>query len=200
MRNLEPVEPSPRLDASRPTFLRLAGFVLTVAGALVAGLGSLTTWVTVGIRDVPIDSVFRGTDIPDGRIVLASAIAMLGAVLVSRLLRTPAARKAAAAVVIAGGVLCVGMAGAFVVTATSRFEPANSEALADALDVTEAELMAMLDAEGVLGFTEVGAGPYLALLGGVLGVLGGVLVLAWASRTDATEPIRESPQTLTAMF
>ena len=171
-----------------------------MAGALVAGLGSLTTWVTVGIRDVPIDSVFRGTDIPDGRIVLASAIAMLGAVLVSRLLRTPAARKAVAAVVIAGGVLCVGMAGAFVVTATSRFEPANSEALADALDVTEAELMAMLDAEGVLGFTEVGAGPYLALLGGVLGVLGGVLVLAWASRTDATEPIRESPQTLTAMF
>ncbi len=92
------------------------------------------------------------------------------------------------------------MGGAFLVTVSTRFEPFENRALAQALNVSERELEAMLEAEGVVGFTDVGGGPYLALLGGALGLVGGLLVLAWASRAEATKPIHELPQTLHALF
>ncbi len=195
------VEPPPRLDASRPTFLRVAGFVLTVSGALVAGLSARMLWVTVGIRGAEaVSPAIRGAELADGRIVLATAVVMLTAVLVSRLLHTPASRKAAAAVVIVAAIVCIAVAGAFLVTVSSRFEPFENRALAEALHVSERELEAMLEAQGVVGFTDVGSGPYVALLGGVLGVVGGVLVLAWASRAEASKPAREVTQALHALF
>jgi hypothetical protein len=202
MPDLGLVEPSPRLDASRPTFLRLAGFLLTLVGAVVIGVGAgRVTWVTQGIRGAEIVSPsIPGTDTPDGRLALVSAVVMLVAVLLSRLLHTPTARKTAAAIVIACGILCVALSGAFLLTASSRYEWFESERLSEALGVSEAELAAMLRAEGVVGFTELGTGPYLVLLGGALGTLGGILVLAWASRTESPSPVRETPQALTALF
>ena len=195
------VEPPPRLDASRPTFLRVTGFMFTVAGALLAGVSARMLWVTVGIRGAEaVSPDYRGAELADGRIVLATALVMLTAVLVSRLLHTPASRKAAAAVVIAAAVVCLAVAGAFLVTASTRFEPFENRALAEALHVSVTELEAMLAAQGVVGFTDVGVGPYLALFGGVLGLVGGVLVLAWASRAEASKPVREVPQALHAVF
>ena len=201
MGDFEPVEPSPRLDASRPTFLRLSGFVLAVTGALVAGLGALLVWVTVGIRGAEgISPSYKGVETTEGRGVLAAALVMLAAVLLSRLLHTPASRKAAAVGVLVAGVLCVGLSGAFLVTGPTRFEPFESQALIDGLGVTESELEALLEAEGVVGFTDLGAGPYVALLGGAMGIVGGVLILSWAARTEATQAAREKHQAVHALF
>jgi hypothetical protein len=66
------VESAPRLDASRPSNLRLAAFALTALGALVMGVGSLLTWVTVGFADqLSLQTSSPGTDLAAGLITLS---------------------------------------------------------------------------------------------------------------------------------
>lgn len=160
--------------------LRLAGFGLTALGALLAGLGAIQTWVTVGLRNVQTntDTVVPGTDLPDGMAVLAASIVMLGAVLAVRVLSGRRGRAAAASVVIACSFVCIAVGGAFFVMAENR---------SDILDlIAEAELRPSIEY-----FVEIGPGPLLAVAGGVLAFVGGVLSLAWATRPEIPVPSSE---------
>jgi hypothetical protein len=153
--------------------LRLTGFALTVLGALLAGVGAVQTWVTVGLENVQTntDTVVPGTDLRDGMVVLGAAAVMLVAVLAIRALKGRRARATAAAFVIAASFVCVAIAGAFFATAEQR---------SDVLDlIADPEVR-----EAVDYFVDIGVGPLLALLGGVLGFVGGVLSLAWAVRPE----------------
>ncbi len=180
---------TPRVDASRPSPLRLAGFLTTVAGGLLAGVGATLTWVTVGIEVAEgIDSVTKGIDLWDGQVVLACALVMLIAVLVTRMASSDGLRRSFAAVVIGAGFVTLAVATAFVLSATTRFDPVEDDALvsaiAEASGVPEDQVRASIDdtLEELGAFTTVGPGPYLAIAGGLAGVVGGVLVLAWVSR------------------
>lgn len=183
-------------DASRPSPLRLAGFLVTATGALVAGVGATLTWVTVGIEVAEgISTVTKGTDVWDGVVVLICALVMLVAVLATRMASSSRLRRAAATLVIGAGFIALSVASAFVMTASSRFEPVGDDALvaaiARAAAVPEDQIRATIDdvLDEVGAFTRVGPGPYLAIAGGLAGVIGGILVLSWASRTpDGDEP------------
>lgn len=179
----------PTFDASRPSPLRLAGFLATVVGALLAGVGATLTWVTVGIEVAEgIDTDTKGVDVWDGQVVLACAVIMLIAVLVTRMTSSDGLRRSFAAVVIGAGFVALAVATAFVLSATTRFDPIEDDALvsaiAEAAGVPEDQVRASIDEtlEELGAFTTIGPGPYLAIAGGLAGVVGGVLVLAWANR------------------
>jgi hypothetical protein len=185
------MESSPTLDLSNPDPLRVAGFLTTVFGALVAGVGATLTWVTVGIEAAAeVDSVTKGVDVWDGRVVLGCAVAMLVAVLVTRMAGSPMVRRSAAAAVIVAGIVCLVVGGAFLGMASSRFDPVDDErlasAIADATGVPIDQVTATLgDVVDELGaHTELGVGPYLAIVGGLAGAIGGVLVLTWTTRQE----------------
>jgi len=180
------MEAEPRLDASAPSSLRLAAFVLTAVGALVIGVGSLLTWVTVGIADaIGIQSVSPGTDLAAGLVTLVSAVVILVLVVMSRLVGD-GARRILAAVVILMGSLAALLAAWFVKAAPDYYSPVDDQALINTIatatgkspDEVKTALAQVIDQLG--GYTHVGRGPWVVIVGGVLVVAGGILTLRWA--------------------
>jgi len=64
----EDMEAEPRMDASAPSPLRLAGFGLTALGALVIGVGVVLTWVSVGLSSSQGNVPTQGIDTNQGKI------------------------------------------------------------------------------------------------------------------------------------
>lgn len=160
---------APPVDASRPTALRLAGFALSVAAALLMGLGGTMTWATVGIPQENINTDIPGLDLADGVIALVCA----GVVLVCTLLTRMVAARAAMALAwgaIAASIAALAVGGAFLMTgADSRAGVVSSLPPREFWDVVGA-------------FVDTGPGALLVVAGGALGVIGGTLSLAWAMR------------------
>jgi Tryptophan-associated transmembrane protein (Trp_oprn_chp) len=189
--DVEPdVEPAPALDASRPTALRLWGFLLCAIGALLAGIASVLTWVTVGLRKVPaMDSASRGLDLVDGKVVLVAAVVMLVGVMATRLI-APRARRLVAVVVLLAGIVTIVVSGLFLARASDRFHAVDSEAVVEKFaqatgrpaDVVRAHMEGVVAQLG--GFTDVGPGAWVALAGGAVGTAGGVLVVLWSRRAS----------------
>jgi hypothetical protein len=179
------------MDTSRPSNLRLAAFALSAFGALVIGVGSILTWVTVGFANLgAIASASKGTDLRDGKITLACAVVTLILVLVSRFV-SDTARAVMAGIVVVAGALAAAVAGWFIRSAPTNYPPIDSDAivasLAQALRKTPEEIRAALQSEvGKLGgYTHVGRGPWVTLVGAVMVVVGGVLTVRWAARLSA---------------
>jgi hypothetical protein len=186
------VEAAPRLDASRPSTRRLAAFALTVVGALLMGLGSLLTWVTVGFSDqLSIQTVSPGTDLSAGLITLIAAVVILVLVIMSRVVAGPA-RRGMAAVIVAAAALSTALATWFVITASDHYSPTDDDRLVNALaqimgksvEEVRSALAVVIDQLG--GYTHVGLGPWIAMLGGLLAIAGGILTYGWASRVTTT--------------
>jgi hypothetical protein len=181
------MDQDPARDASRATSVRLTGFLLTASAALVIGVGSVLTWVTVGLAGQPqLDSPTVGTDIPDGKVTLACAAILLICVLATRAVTEPRMRAALAATIAVAGLVAAVVAGVFLVQAHARFDPvANDDlvrrlaaALEQPVDIVRGQLQQTLEALG--GFTRTGVGAAIVVAGGLLGVAGGVLTLRWA--------------------
>ena len=171
-----PSSPSPRL--------RLAGFVCAALGALLAGAATMLTWVLPSVKDLPPELVptYFGIDLPDGLVVLALAVVIVIAVLVARVGGAARGRRGAAIVVIVASFIVIGVSGAAIVTASSRFEPTVVD---DVLAIAAPDGATPQQRADVEAFVEVkvGIGPWLALAGGVLAFAGGIMTLAWASAT-----------------
>jgi hypothetical protein len=187
------MDAEPRLDASRPSNLRLAGFALTAGGALVMGIGARLDWVTVGLGQVPnSQSVDKGADLLAGKIALGCAIAVLILVLVGRA-TSGRWRTALGVVVIALAAFVAGLAAWFIIAAPDHYSPVDNDRLVAALaavfkktpDEIRAGLASTIDQLG--GYTHVGPGPWVVIAGGVLVIAGGVLTLRWARRLRASE-------------
>jgi tryptophan-associated transmembrane protein len=192
------METAPRLDASRPSSLRALGFALTAAGALAMGVGSLLDWITVGLRDLTsLQTTIPGTDVGAGRIALVAAVIVLVLVIVSRVVAGPARRWIALVIVVAAGVATV-ISTWFVVSAADHFSPVDDETLVNAVaqatgksaDEVRTALVSVIDQLG--GYTHVGPGPWVAIVGGLLAIAGGVITYVWASRV-AAEPTELPP-------
>jgi len=55
------------LDVSRPTPLRLFGFLFTAVGGLLIALGAISDWATVVFLGSAFpDSAAKGIDVPEG--------------------------------------------------------------------------------------------------------------------------------------
>jgi len=177
------MEAAPELNANPPSPLRLWGFLLTAVGALLAGIASLLVWVTVGVRGYPVlDSPSHGTDLADGRLVLTGAVVMLIAVLGSRLVKTRNARIVMALLAITAGLLAAVVSITFLATVASRFTPTTGLKLEIAAELQHSTPEAIVAKFG--GFRTVSLAPWLALVGGLLGLTGGILTLRWARRTE----------------
>lgn len=182
------MEASPRLDASRPSRLRLAAFATTAAGALLMGLGSLLTWVTIGFRDeISIQTISPGTDLAAGLFTLIAAVVVLVLLIVSRAV-ADGVRRIIAVVIVALGVAATALAAWFLLSAADHYSPVDDDRLVNALaqvthktiEEVRTALASVIDQLG--GYTHVGPGPWVAVAGGVLVIAGGALTLVWAGR------------------
>jgi Tryptophan-associated transmembrane protein (Trp_oprn_chp) len=187
------MEPAPAMNVSRPSALRLWGFVLAAVAALLAGIASALTWVTVGLRDqASVTSDIRGLDIVDGKIVLGAAVVIIVGVISTRLV-APSARTIVAAGVLLAAIVVLVVAAAFLLRASDRFEAVDSDVLVQKIaeatgEPVEAVRPRMEEVVAKLGgFTDLELGAWLALAGGVVGTVGGVLVVAWGRRTAVPE-------------
>jgi hypothetical protein len=165
----EPTDPDLRL--------RAIGFLVTVGGALAAGVGAMLTWVSVSLPGT-IPVVYLGVDLIEGTIALALAVVVLLAVLASRIARTGSARRGAAVVVIVAGIALVAIAGGDALTAPGRL---RDDAVADVTGAFGDELVDTAAFEAALE-VQLGAGLWLTLVGGLATTVGGLVTLAWTSR------------------
>jgi len=195
------MEATPQMDTSRPSNLRLAAFALTALGALVIGVGSILTWVTVGFADpglAALTSPTKGTDITDGKIALGCAVATLLLVVVSRVVPDSVRAVMAGVVVVAGG-LATAVAAMFIRSAPTNYTPIDSEGLvariAAYLGKTPDEIRAALAgvADKLGPYTNVGAGPWVVVIGGLMVIAGGVLTVRWAARLSASHVAIDEP-------
>jgi len=166
------VESEPRLDLSRPSGLRTGGFLLTVTGALLIGVGAVSVWITVGIPNESAHTSLRGTDLGggDGRVAFVCALVILISVIASWLVRSRRQRLVLASLDVACAVVVVLIAADFIARGKDR------RAVLQALGIPRA-MWAQLGA-----FRDLGSGPYLVLAGGVFCAAGALLTLWWARR------------------
>jgi hypothetical protein len=185
-----PSLPSPRL--------RTAGFLCAVLGALLAGAATMLIWIQTSIKDLPPQLIptYLGIDLPDGLVVLGLAVVIVIAVLVSRTGSAPRGRRGPAVVVIVASFIVIGVSGAAIVTAASRFEPTVVDDILAivAPDGATPQQRAAVDAQVE---TNVGTGPWLALAGGVLALAGGIMTLAWtAAAPPDPAPVPDADPTI----
>jgi hypothetical protein len=159
------------LAVTRPSPLRLAGFLATIIGAGMLGIGAVMTWLEVPPPpDVGgnVGLTYVGLDLAGGKCAVIAAIVLLVGLMALRGARTDGGRKAVASVMVLGALL--GLVGAWYVLLR-----ASSYALPDAPTVTKS------------------LGLYLAAVGGIVAVVGAGLDLAWAvapaaEGSEASEP------------
>jgi hypothetical protein len=140
------------------------------------GGGATATWITVGIPNESAHTAIRGTDLPDGVVVSVCAIAALAAVIATRIARSSSARKAFGALVAIAGLVAGAVGVAFLVGGKDR------DAVIKALGIPR-DMWLQFGA-----FRDLGPGAYLALIGGLLGVFGGLMMVLWAARGDRGRP------------
>jgi hypothetical protein len=167
--------------------VRTLGFLVTVAGALLAGIGAVLDWIVVTIADASdeLAPTWRGLDTAGGKVVVVGAVVALVAVLASRVGGTATARRGAAIVVLVAGIAIVAAAALEAVTAEDRY---SSDAIEEARDVVASLGIPAADLDAVLdelqGMIEVRLEPglWVAIAGGAITVAGGAITLGWASR------------------
>jgi hypothetical protein len=170
--------------------VRTLGFLVTVLGALLAGIGAVLDWILVTIEGAEdeLAPTWRGLDTAGGKVVLIAAVLALVAVLATRVGGTATARRGAAVVVIAAGVAIVAAAALEAVTAEDRYA---SDAITEARDVVTSlgvpadDLDAVLDELRDMLEVRLEPGLWVAIAGGAITAAGGAVTLAWASRRDA---------------
>lgn len=176
--------------------LRSAAFLCTVISGLLVGVGGLLTWATFGLADEstnPIDQVYKGIDLTEGKVALGCAIVLLVGVMAFRGLTRPG-RTVVAVLMIVAGVVAVGCAGATALTIATRLENQAVDglvqvAVSNGVDPAEAETAARHQFDAVGLTTSLGMGVWITLAGGFLGFVGGTLSLAYATRPDDDEGV-----------
>jgi len=143
---------------SAPSPLRLSGFLGTAIGALLLGVGSVLTWVTVTGPNAPqgINGVFKGLDLAQGKACLAAAVILLVGLMALRGARSRKAEKVIATVMIVVALLGLAFAGSAILSGFSSLKTAPGDEI------------------------KRGVGMFIAAAGGVIASLGAILDLAWA--------------------
>ncbi len=174
-------------DTGSDTSMRLAGFGLTALGGLLIGVGALMPWVRSSLEGLPdsFSPTYFGIDLPDGLICLAASAIVLVGLAITRLASSPRARRVAAGAVVAASFVAFAVAGAAIITATARFEATAVDDIMGDLDPSGNASQEQREQVEELVETRLAPGPFAVLGGGVLGVVGGVLLLSWSSRTAA---------------
>ena len=146
----------------------------SMVGVLMLGTGATATWITVGIPHEPSHTAIRGTDLPDGIIVLACALVALIAATVGRF-RVSRWTTIASWFTAGAGATSIAVALAFLIDGRNR------HVVIKALGIPP-DIWAQVGA-----FRDPSIGPFLALGGGVLCLFLGVrMALARPSSSFAS--------------
>jgi hypothetical protein len=184
------------LSTTRPTEVRLAGFLCLATGAMLAGIGATREWAAVGFPDDlehAADVPWQGTDVWEGRAVLLAAGVALVALLAMRLSQSGRTRRSLALVVVLLGAACVVLPLLDAARAEDRFGGAAgvdrmAEVLAAELELPEDVVREQLSEQFERALrVDVGPGVWPAAAGGLLLVTGGLLSLAWVRGREASE-------------
>lgn len=170
-----------------PTRLRVAGSVVTMVGALAAGIGSALAWTTVGLRvdtQGVLDLEFRGLDLLGGTIALVIAVVTLGGLALFRRARRPAQERLGFGLLLAG-VLVIAMPLSVAIRAETRAVEGMARVVARSGGLTIVEATDLVREDPSLAVrSELGPGIWLTLAGGALVIVGTAANLAWTRRSE----------------
>jgi hypothetical protein len=174
------MEPTPGASPSDPTRL---SFLLSVVGALVAGVGATRPWTLVSGFLTPS----RGIDYIEGLIVLLLAAVILLSALAARQGRSGRARRSAALVTIVAGGLIIGIGVYAALTLPARVRTQEiDDGVADGVAHGFDAQSVRVQLEGSVSVDRQD-GIWLCIAGGALGLAGGILTLRWGNRVASTE-------------
>ena len=166
--------------------LHVAGFTLTAAGALLAGIGSTLVWTTAGLRqdtEGVLDLEFRGLDLVEGIVALLIAAAALAGLLALRRLRRTGRVRVAIGLMTAGALL-VAVPVSVALRADDLATQEMAQVMASTGGLTEEEATQLVRTDPDLAVRTDTSGVWPSIAGGALVLIGGTLVLAWARRAD----------------
>jgi hypothetical protein len=166
--------------------LRAAGFLATVAGSLLTGVGALGAWAEIGLegnRVGVISPTYLGVDLLEGKIAICLALIAVAGVLLARAGRT-GSRPWAAVVVLVSGVAILATAGELAVAGSDRLERDAVASTRDALREHAAE-EEVIDDVVALVEARLQPGVWVTMGGGALVMVGGSMSLAWARRATS---------------
>ena len=185
------------VSTTRPSMLRLAGFLTLTTGGLMISLGSLLPWAKVPPFDTPV----RGTDLWEGLVALGIGVVVLVGMVTMRLMATPAARRAVAVALVGFGLSAAAIAAADGVRGDARFTSRGqrdriARELATELHLPYEAVRSRLAAVYEERFhVSLQPGLFIVVAGGLLAATGGALSVAWAARAPPghVEPERMGP-------
>ena len=194
------------ISTARPSRLRLAGALALVVGGALLGLGAVSTWGSVGLSeeldpDRAIAAIIPGIDLWEGVSVLAAALAILGGLVALRLVRRTSTRRLIAVAIVVVGFGAAALAATVALRIQDRLVQtegldAYAHALSDSLDLPLDQVRTDIkDAFLRDLLVETGSGVWLAMVGGIVAGVGGILSLAWVrqEREGAPEPSPPGP-------
>ena len=169
-----------------PTRLRAAGFALTAAGALLAGIGSTLVWTTAGLHQDAagvLDLEFSGLDLIEGIVTLLVAAVTLALLLLMRRLHGSGRVRGAIGLLVAGMVLV-----ALPVSVALRAEDLAAQEMARVVartgGLTEQEAIRLVRTDPDLAVRADTSGVWPSIAGGALVVVGAAIHLAWARQSE----------------
>ena len=175
------MEPTSAASSSDPPRV---SFLLSVVGALVAGVGVTRPWTLVSGFLTPS----RGIDYIEGLLVLLSAVAILVSALAARQGRSGTARRSAALVAIVAAALIIGIGVYAALTLPARVRTQEiDDGVADAVAQGFDAQAVRVQLEGSVS-VERQDGIWLCIAGGALGLAGGILTLRWANGAGSAGP------------
>jgi hypothetical protein len=176
------------LDVSRPTPLRLFGFLFTAVGGLLIALGAISDWATVVFLGGAFpDSAAKGIDVVEGKVALGLGIFLLVAIVAMRLAGSLGARRAIALLMTVSALSALAIGVIDIVRAQERFGGYTVDQTAKQLARDSGQPLDKVRAsvEGVIakeGSIDLGLGLWLVVAGGAIGTIGGLLDIAWVGQ------------------
>jgi hypothetical protein len=184
-------------STSHPTQLRLLGFLVLVAGSVLAGIGATREWAAIGFvadTEGAADVSVFGTDVWEGKVVLLIAGVALVAIIVMRVTTSGALRRTLGVGLVVLGLVCTALPLLAAIRADARFGGAEgldrmARILSARLEFPEDVIRDQLAEHFERDLrVEIGAGLWLSVGGGVLIAAGGALGLAWARTREPVVP------------
>ncbi len=178
------------LDVSKPTPLRLAGFLATAVGSSLTALAAVQTWViATPPGDAGTDPV-AGTDMLQGKVTALLGVAILVSILALRLMGSVERRRVVAIAILIGAVVATLTAFSASMNVRGRYFSDNVDKLskeaADRRGIPIEEATALVTAEfdrANSGFQVVlQAWVWVGVAAGLVTVAGGLLDLAWVRK------------------
>lgn len=176
---IQPASSDDRLRP-RPSPLRLWGFLVTILGGTLIGVGSILTWAEVDFGGI---SVTKGIDTLEGKVALGASILVLIGIPAMRGALSRPGRRAWAIIIVVASLVAGGLTLYALGQKQERLGIGSAENLARDIaaqsGIAETEVLEQVRGEVIV---EVQPGLYITIAGAALGVAGGILGLAWAAR------------------